>query len=75
MIQQGISHKSIKIRNTHIYANNQLQLHGQVKDSVFQPASVTGQSSSIQPDSESATTDSGFPPSIDIIPSTSISYS
>lgn len=64
LIQQGISRKSIKIRNTQLYVNN--QLHGQVKDSVFQLASVTGHSSSVQPDSESAMTDSSSPPHIDI---------
>ena len=61
LIQQGISRKSIKIRNTQLYVNN--QLHGQVKDLVFQLASVTGHSSSVQPDSESAMTDSSSPPS------------
>ena len=66
LIQQGISCKNIKIRNTQLYVNN--QLHGQVKDSIFQLASVTGQSNSVQPDSESTITDSSSPPHINTPP-------
>ena len=73
LIQQGISCKNIKIHNSQLYVNN--QLHGQVKGSVFQLASVTGRSSSVQPDSESTITDSGSPPHIDILPTSEAPHS
>ena len=46
-----------------------------MKGSVFQLASVFGQSSSVQPNSESAITDSGSPPHIDIPPTSEAPHS
>ena len=46
-----------------------------MKGLVFQLTSVTGQSSSVQPNSESAITDSGSPPHIDIPPTSEAPHS
>ena len=59
LIQQGIPRKSIRIRNTHLYVNN--QLYGQVKDSVLQLVSTTGQPNSTQSTSDSPMSDSVSP--------------
>ena len=59
LIQQGISRRSIKIRNPCLYVND--KLYGQVKDSVFQLSPVTGQSSPSEHNHDSPMSDSGSP--------------